>query len=226
MQSEELKPCPFCGGNNLRFRLSDIEGWIAHVECTDCDDMLGPMSEYKYDDKEDAEKDAAEVWNRRPALEAALSAAEPVAWQFRCEIFPEWQTTDQKPGDQLQMEYETGVNMKGLEVRALYAATPAPSVAVKARKPKLPPLSNELYEYYPSMSAQTHTEAIKDYARDAVDAALSAQVQDVAGTSAADQIIGQIEEIFPNWPKYRDLVDCIICELHELRQRAEGQNNG
>lgn len=78
MQSEELKPCPFCGGNNLRFRLSDIEGWIAHVECTDCDDMLGPMSEYKYDDKEDAEKDAAEVWNRRPALEAALSAAEPV----------------------------------------------------------------------------------------------------------------------------------------------------
>lgn len=56
--------------------------------------------------------------------------------------------------------------------------------------------------------------------------ALSAQVQDVVGISAADQIIGQIEEIFPNWPKYRDLVDCIICELHELRQRAEGQNNG
>jgi Lar family restriction alleviation protein len=77
MQSEELKPCPFCGGKNLSFRLSDIEGWIAHVECTDCDDMLGPMSEWKHDDKEDAEKDAAAVWNRRPCLEAALSAAEP-----------------------------------------------------------------------------------------------------------------------------------------------------
>lgn len=37
----------------------------------------------------------------------------------------------------------------------------------------------------------------------------------------ADQIIGQIEELFPNWRAYRDLVDCITCELHELRQRAE-----
>lgn len=36
----------------------------------------------------------------------------------------------------------------------------------------------------------------------------------------ADQIIGQIEELFPNWRSYRDLVDCITCELHELRQRA------
>ncbi len=62
--------------------------------------------------------------------------------------------------------------------------------------------------------------------KDEIRSALSAQVQNVAGTSAADQIIGQIEEIFPNWPKYRDLIDCIICELHELRQRAEGQNNG
>jgi Lar family restriction alleviation protein len=63
--SGELKPCPFCGSKELRFRLSDIEGWIAHVECMRCDDMLGPMSQYKYDDKADAEKDAADVWNRR-----------------------------------------------------------------------------------------------------------------------------------------------------------------
>jgi Lar family restriction alleviation protein len=81
MQSE-LKPCPFCGGNNLRFRLSDIEGWIAHVECTDCDDMLGPMSEYKHDDKEDAEKDASEVWNRRN-LEDELYAR---GYGLRCAI--------------------------------------------------------------------------------------------------------------------------------------------
>lgn len=39
----------------------------------------------------------------------------------------------------------------------------------------------------------------------------------------ADQVIGQIEELFPNWRSYRDLVDCITCELHELRQRAEGR---
>jgi len=41
--------------------------------------------------------------------------------------------------------------------------------------------------------------------------------------SPADQIIGQIEELFPNWRSYRDLVDCITCELHELRKRAEGR---
>ncbi|ASP64431.1 Lar family restriction alleviation protein [Sinorhizobium meliloti] len=65
MTDTELKPCPFCGSANLRFRDSDIEGWISHVECVDCDDMLGPMSEYKYDDVEDARADAANVWNRR-----------------------------------------------------------------------------------------------------------------------------------------------------------------
>ncbi|MDX0759572.1 restriction alleviation protein, Lar family [Sinorhizobium medicae] len=65
MTDTELKPCPFCGSANLRFRDSDIEGWISHVECLDCDDMLGPMSKYKYDDVEDARADAANVWNRR-----------------------------------------------------------------------------------------------------------------------------------------------------------------
>lgn len=63
----ELKPCPFCGGNSLEYQLSDIEGWIAHVLCTDCDDMLGPMSECKYDDQSEAKEDAAKAWNRRPA---------------------------------------------------------------------------------------------------------------------------------------------------------------
>lgn len=65
---------------------------------------------------------------------------------------------------------------------ALSAAEPqtAPSVAVKAKKPKLPPISSELYEHYPSMSAQTHAAAVKDYARVAVASALSAQVQEAA----------------------------------------------
>ncbi|WP_454629430.1 hypothetical protein [Bradyrhizobium cenepequi] len=35
--------------------------------------------------------------------------------------------------------------------------------------------------------------------------------------SVADSIIGQIEERFPNWRSYRDLVDCIDCTLHDLR---------
>jgi hypothetical protein len=36
----------------------------------------------------------------------------------------------------------------------------------------------------------------------------------------ADQIISQIEELFPNWRSYRDLVDCIECTLHDLRKDA------
>lgn len=39
----------------------------------------------------------------------------------------------------------------------------------------------------------------------------------VEGQRAADQIIGQIEERFPNWRSYRDLIDCIECTLHDLR---------
>ena len=34
----------------------------------------------------------------------------------------------------------------------------------------------------------------------------------------ANQIIGQIEELFPNWRSYRDLLDCIECTLHDLRK--------
>ncbi|SCB30741.1 hypothetical protein [Rhizobium lusitanum] len=34
----------------------------------------------------------------------------------------------------------------------------------------------------------------------------------------ANQIIGQIEELFPDWRSYRDLIDCIECTLHELRK--------
>lgn len=36
--------------------------------------------------------------------------------------------------------------------------------------------------------------------------------------AVADQIIGQIEERFPNWRSYRDLIDCIDCTLAELRR--------
>jgi Lar family restriction alleviation protein len=65
---KELLPCPFCGGSDLQFHYGDIDGWIAHVECTDCDEMKGPMSECKYDEQHEAAADAAERWNRRAAL--------------------------------------------------------------------------------------------------------------------------------------------------------------
>lgn len=34
----------------------------------------------------------------------------------------------------------------------------------------------------------------------------------------ADQIISQIETLFPDWRSYRDLVDCIECTLHRLKE--------
>jgi hypothetical protein len=43
-------------------------------------------------------------------------------------------------------------------------------------------------------------------------------------TAIADQIIGQIEALFPDWRAYRDLIDCIECTLHRLR--AEGAHHG
>lgn len=80
MSAVDLLPCPFCGGVSLRFTHYDIDGWISHVECLDCDDMLGPMSAYKYDTKAEAEVDAAEVWNRRSP--APASAGKVKALQF------------------------------------------------------------------------------------------------------------------------------------------------
>ncbi|TRB00434.1 MULTISPECIES: hypothetical protein [Rhizobium/Agrobacterium group] len=116
----------------------------------------------------------------------------------------------------------------------------SPSMTVKALDDLTLPIAGTLFVARGAASARAYQEIVADgdgyfnlakiddvaKALEPFRSALSAQVQDVVGTSAADQIIGQIEEIFPNWPKYRDLVDCIICELHELRQRAEGQNNG
>lgn len=40
--------------------------------------------------------------------------------------------------------------------------------------------------------------------------------------SPADQIIAQIENLFPDWRSYRDLVDCIECTLHALKGAARG----
>jgi|GEM_PF-4336512 len=36
--------------------------------------------------------------------------------------------------------------------------------------------------------------------------------------AVADQIIGQIEERFPNWRSFRDLIDCIDFTLADLRR--------
>ncbi|WP_028003142.1 hypothetical protein [Sinorhizobium meliloti] len=71
-----------------------------------------------------------------------------------------------------------------------------------------------------------------EYAKEAIIHALMRERRTPADTDAAqsggeaqrmavaDQIIGQIEERFPNWRSYRDLIDCIDCTLSDLRKDA------
>jgi hypothetical protein len=52
------------------------------------------------------------------------------------------------------------------------ALTPPPQ---DRKRVKLPPIGDELYEHYPAMSAQTHADLVRDYAREAVRAALKSE---------------------------------------------------
>ena len=128
MQSENLKPCPFCGGEADRVDIEDGENaGGSFVHCTVCDASGNIEFEFK--------ENFISNWNRR--VEAALSAAEP---------------------------------------------QPAPSVAVKA----LQAVRDELRVDTSSGSPGSISYEVGALHRivAAVDAALSAQVQDVAGWEA------------------------------------------
>ncbi|WP_374831061.1 hypothetical protein [Paenochrobactrum pullorum] len=67
---------------------------------------------------------------------------------------------------------------------ALPHLQPVDVAAVRGSKGRLPELPDELYEYYPAMSAQTHEKLVKSYARDAIRAPSADPVQ--AGFANAD----------------------------------------
>ena len=63
----ELKSCPFCGSASICDSSYSIESpveYFGQYRCADCD-AVGPLSEYKYDNLEEAQKDAADMWNTR-----------------------------------------------------------------------------------------------------------------------------------------------------------------
>ncbi len=64
----ELRPCPFCGGRELRYMTLDVlKGkTMASVKCQKCL-TCGPGEYGK--DREEAQAKAAEAWNRRAAPE-------------------------------------------------------------------------------------------------------------------------------------------------------------
>jgi len=60
--SEELKPCPFCGSDNVHTQLFDVKGtrfW--YVACESCEIALDPL----FWDGNKTEQDAIDKWNRR-----------------------------------------------------------------------------------------------------------------------------------------------------------------
>lgn len=57
MMSEELKPCPFCGGNDLH--IESFSGWGADVII--CYDCLATFSQQEIT----CEEDLIGAWNRR-----------------------------------------------------------------------------------------------------------------------------------------------------------------
>ena len=74
----ELKPCPFCGGTNLRIGDSDkidllsiqFNEPIAFVECMDCYAVAGLYKKhYKYYEDTTAKEEAIKKWNTRTQKE-------------------------------------------------------------------------------------------------------------------------------------------------------------
>lgn len=85
-------------------------------------------------------------------------------------------------------------------------------------------------EYAERRTAPSHAWFLPESCPDEVATFLSTKtifrVAAAPGSNVADQIISKIEERFPNWRSFRDLLDCIDCTLHELRRTAAAPGGG
>ncbi len=63
---EELKPCPFCGGEDVEHLLDGFGNWL--VGCVTCD--------YRIQCVDCTEDDAIRYWNTRPAEDALKAEVE------------------------------------------------------------------------------------------------------------------------------------------------------
>jgi Lar family restriction alleviation protein len=66
--NEELKPCPFCGGDPDEPEVEQIEyeSYVAQIDCTNCD--ISVITQYGESSEEDAIASLIASWNRRPAI--------------------------------------------------------------------------------------------------------------------------------------------------------------
>lgn len=55
-----LEDCPYCGGPGY---LEEENGWCWYVVCADCGSQTGEFPYRKPEDREEAAKTAARIWN-------------------------------------------------------------------------------------------------------------------------------------------------------------------
>ena len=152
--ANELKPCPFCGGSNLDTYYCDIEGWIAHIKCDDCDDMIGPMSEFKYENKEEAYEDASKRWDTRPA--APVEGLKTVGFdleEIRKAVFGD---VGDEPDVYSDYDYLCELSRKMRE--AVRFCSQAEAI-IAAKDAKIADLENELSSFRSSFKEQTSLKA-------------------------------------------------------------------
>ena len=68
--SDELRPCPFCGFDEVVVRGNELRGW--YCECPKC---WGGVKDHC-----DSESSAAEDWNNRPVEDALRAKWQSVPW--------------------------------------------------------------------------------------------------------------------------------------------------
>ena len=75
--AEELRPCPFCGGEAHAALAAYASGATAHVVCDGCGAKV-----YGYSRGERGLRDAVESWNRRSERTCRMGA--PIDGEYRC----------------------------------------------------------------------------------------------------------------------------------------------
>ena len=66
----ELQGCPYCGGAGL---LDDGSGWCWNVTCMDCGSQTGEFEYGNDEERKEAAKKAAYVWNIGKVIRSDLS---------------------------------------------------------------------------------------------------------------------------------------------------------
>ena len=65
-----VKPCPFCGGKNIKVDITGSEGYVG---CADCDYEL-LVGEVDFDRRIPVENQAKKLWNEMRPIESTLQA--------------------------------------------------------------------------------------------------------------------------------------------------------